>query len=125
MTVRVLIADDNDAVRSEISEIIRREGWIVCGSFSDGQSAVARAAELKPDVVILDLQMPQRDGLSAGCAIRAFLPNVPLLVYTLFASPYLETEAKRLGFRGVIQKGNTAALTSAIRSALSGAVASD
>lgn len=119
MPVRILIADDNDEVRSAISDILRREGWIVCGSFADGQTAVDRAAELKPDVVVLDLQMPARNGLSAGCAIRTFLPSVPVLIYTTFASSCLEEEAKRLGFQGVIQKGDTAALTSAIRSVLS------
>lgn len=125
MAVRVLIADDNDEVRSAVSDIIHREGWVVCGSFADGRTAVARAAELKPDVVVLDLQMPQLDGISAGCAIQTFLPNVPLLMHTAFASSYLDAEAKRLGFRGVIPKGNSAALTLAIRSALSGVSASD
>lgn len=119
MPVRVLIADDNDEVRSAISDIICREGWVVCGSFPDGRTAVDGAAKLKPDVVVLDLRMPQRDGLSAGCAIRTFLPNVPLLIYTTFASSCLEEEAKKLGFQGVVQKGDTAGLTSAIRSVLS------
>lgn len=119
MPVRILIADDNDEVRSAISDILRREGWVVCGSFADGQTAVDGAAELKPDVVVLDLQMPARNGLSAGCAIRTFLPSVPVLIYSTFASSCLEEEAKRLGFQGVIQKGDTAALTSAIRSVLS------
>ena len=118
MLVRVLIADDNDQVRSMISEIMRSEGWLVCGSFADGQTAIEKAAELKPDVVVLDFQMPRRDGISAACAIRVFLPHVPVFIFTLFANPYLDEEAKRLGLNGIIPKGNIEALTSAIRSAL-------
>lgn len=118
VAVRVLIADDNELVRFVISDIILREGWVICGSFADGDTAVAMAAELKPDIVILDFQMPLRNGISAGHAIHAFLPNVPLLLYTLFASSHLEDEAKSAGFRAVIQKGDAPGLTSAIRDAL-------
>jgi DNA-binding NarL/FixJ family response regulator len=119
VAVRVLIADDNEQVRSAISDIIRDEGLEVCGSFADGKTAVDKAAELKPDMVILDFQMPQRDGISAGRAIHAFLPNVPLLLYTMFATvPSLENEAKKLGFQAVVQKGDTAGLIAAIRGAV-------
>jgi DNA-binding NarL/FixJ family response regulator len=118
MAVRVLIADDNEQVRSAISDIIRSEGWVVCGSFGDGNTAVKMAATLKPDVVVLDFQMPRRDGISAGLAIRTFLPDVPLLLYTMFASPPLEEEAKTAGFHAVVKKNDPAALVSAIRSAV-------
>jgi DNA-binding NarL/FixJ family response regulator len=119
MAVRVLIADDNEQVRSALSDVIRGEGWAVCGSFGDGKTAAEMAAELRPDVVILDFQMPQRDGISAGRAIHTFLPDVPLLLYTMYASlPAVEDEAKKLGFRAVIQKGDAEALIAAIRSAL-------
>lgn len=116
---RFLIADDNDQIRSSISDIIHDEGGVVCGSFADGKTAVEMAAELKPDIVILDLRMPLLDGISAGRAIRAFLPNVFLVLYTMFASPYLEAEVTKLGFHAVVQKSDTQGLVAALRSAVS------
>lgn len=121
VAVRILIADDNELVRSVISDIILREGWVVCGAFADGDTAVVMAAELKPDIVVLDLRMPQLDGIGAGRAIKSFLPNVPLLLYTTFTSAQPEVEAKELGFQAVVHKGDAPALTLAIRNALSAA----
>lgn len=118
MAVRILIADDHELIRSAISQLIRGEGWEICGSVGDGEAAVAKARELKPDLLILDFEMPRLDGLSAGRDIRAFLPNVPVLLYTAFLCDYVESEARRHGFRGVVEKANSTALVAAIRSAL-------
>lgn len=117
-TVRILIADNHDLVRSAISQLIRAEGWEVCGSVSTGKDAVQKTVELKPDLLILDHRMPDGDGLSVGRDIRAFLPNVPMLLCTMFASPDLEREAQKCGFQGVVQKSDGAALIAVIRSAL-------
>lgn len=118
MTVRILIADNHDLVRSVISNLIREAGWEVCGTASDGKSAVEKALELQPDLLILDHRMPDRDGISVGHDIRALLPNIPILLCTLFASPSLESEAKDSGFQGVVQKSDGAALLAVIRSTL-------
>jgi len=119
MSARILIADDHEQIRSVLTQLIRRAGWEVCAAVADGNTAVQKAAELKPDLLVLDFIMPERDGLSAGRNIRTFLPNVPVLLYTMFSSPYVESEAYKLGFQGVVQKANGAALIAAIRRALS------
>ena len=102
------------------AQILRNTGdhWEICAEVPDGKAAVEKAGELKPDVVILDLIMPLRDGISAGRAIHELLPNVPLLLYTIMASPSLEADARRAGFQAVIHKSDAAALVAAIRNAL-------
>ena len=121
MAVRILIADDHARIRSEIKQLISNSGydWEVCCEASDGQSAIEQAAQCKPELLILDLIMPQCDGMSAGRKIREFLPNTPMLLYSLLESEYLEREAKKAGFFAMVHKANSSlALISAIRDAL-------
>jgi len=117
MAVRVLIADDSEQVRSAMSFLIRGLGWEVC-AVGDGEAAVEKAVEMKPDLLILDIAMPKRDGWSAGREIHASLPNIPILLYTLLPSAYIENQAKQMGFQGVVEKTNPTALIAAIRNAL-------
>lgn len=64
--VRILIADDNDLVRTGLRMILENhEDWAVCGEATDGRDAIEKAVELKPDVIVLDVVMPNLDGLSA------------------------------------------------------------
>jgi DNA-binding NarL/FixJ family response regulator len=120
MPVRILVADDYQGVRTAVSQLIQnsREDWKVCWEAEDGQAAIDKAVEEKPDLVILDMRMPRRDGLSAGREIRALLPAVRILIFTLIDSPYLEAEAAACGFQGVVQKSRGASLIPAIRKAL-------
>src|SRR5580693_3731994 len=98
MTARILIADDNDAARGRISEILRcHDGWEVCAEVEDGQQAVLKATELKPDLIILDLAMPVMNGLQAAGEIGKVLPSVPVVLYTLHNLPQIELEAKKFG----------------------------
>lgn len=118
MPVRILIADDSEQVRSAMSFLIRGLGFEVCGAVGDGEAVIEKAIELKPDLLILDVAMPKRDGWSAGTEIRAFLPNTPILLYTLLPSFFIEGRARELGFQGVVEKTNPTGLIAAIRSAL-------
>ena len=119
MAVRILIADDHDLVRGAVAELLQKtdENWEIF-DVADGKSAIEKAAELKPDVVILDVMMPVRDGISAGREIRSLLPTVPVVLYTSHASGTFEAEAQQAGFHAVVQKDNAAALVTAVQSAL-------
>jgi len=118
MSARILIADDSELIRSAIASLIRGLGHEVCGEVSDGAAAIQKAFELKPDLLILDVAMPRRNGWSAALELRASLPSLPILFYTLLPSEFLDAEAKRVGFLGVVQKDNANALIAAIRAAL-------
>src|SRR5690348_10052417 len=120
MSVRILIADDHDLLRGAVAELLRKTGdnWEVCGQAADGKAAIEKAAQLRPDLIVHDVLMPLRDGMSAGREIHSMLPGVPVVLYTILASPALEADARRAGFHAVVHKANAAELIAAIRSAL-------
>jgi DNA-binding NarL/FixJ family response regulator len=95
---RILIADDHPVVRGGLRVLLgTREGWEVCGEAATGLEAVEQAKLLKPDVVIIDISMPEMDGFEAIGQIRALDPKTEILALTMH-----ESEAM---FRGVMQAG--------------------
>jgi DNA-binding NarL/FixJ family response regulator len=102
--IRVLIADDHEAVRKGIRAILASANIDVCGEAANGSEAVTRAMELKPDLVILDLTMPVMGGFEAATALSRTLPKVPLLFYSIHEGAQLIKEAKRIGVRGFVNK---------------------
>src|SRR5438045_6392884 len=82
--IRVLIADDHAVVREGIRHVLSSDvGFDVVGEASDGAQAVSLATELGPDVVVLDLSMPELSGLEAAARIRASLPDVRVLILSI------------------------------------------
>jgi CheY-like chemotaxis protein len=119
-TTRILIADNHESMRSAVRSLVRMNpGWEICGEADDGREAVAKAAELKPDLVLLDFKMPGANGIQAGSEICSAMPMTPILMYTLYKTPELEVAAKLVGIRQVIAKeGGAADLLSAIETEL-------
>ncbi len=88
--LRILIADDKPNVRAGIQLLLQaRQDWTICGEATDGIEATEKAAELKPDIILLDISMPRMDGLSALPLIREASPDSQIVVLTLHE--YLET----------------------------------
>jgi len=87
--------------------------WEICGDAVTGRQTVARAAELKPDLVVLDFAMPQMDGLKTAAAIKGLLPQIPILMFTMYCSA-VTGEAERHGISRVIDKAKSGALITAI-----------
>ena len=106
MPIQILIADDNEVSRGRLSELLSdHDGWKVCAAAENGQEALAKALEIKPDLIILDLAMPVMDSLRATREILQVMPQVPILIYTLHSGTgWLEVEAKKAGARKVIAK---------------------
>ena len=111
MTAQILVVDDNEVVRGRISETLNaHDGWEVCAQVENGEQAVAKAKELNPDLIILDLAMPVMDGLRATREIVRILPSVPIVIYTMHYAEWLELEAKKAGARGLVSKSDVTKL---------------
>ena len=108
---RILIADGSEVVRKLLKLLLEsHEGWSVCGEAVNGEEAVRKARELKPDVVILDLAMEGLNGLLAAREISGILPSVPILLHTVNNIPAVVAEAKKFGIRRVVGKGQDGTL---------------
>jgi len=116
MAVRILIADDDAAIRRLLRRLIEdHEDWSVCGDAQTGQDAVGKAAELSPDVIVLDLAMPEMNGLQAARSISRSAPEVPILLLTVQQmSRELTKEAVNAGFKGAVSKSTGSEVVKAI-----------
>lgn len=104
---RILIADDNPLVRRGLRDVIESAGdWKVCGEARTGREAIDRARELKPDVLVLDLVMPEMNGLEAARELTGRLPGVRILLCTVQLSSNVVREAKKVGIPGAVSKHN-------------------
>jgi len=105
MAHRILIVDDSAAIRQCLrSSIERQEDLLVCGEAENGENAIAKVKELIPDLVVLDLQMPVMNGLDAARRIAQIAPHLPMLMFTMYSSEYLVTEARAAGIKDVFSK---------------------
>ena len=102
--VRVLLVDDHALLRAGIASVLQGHGFVVCGQAADGEQAVARFEELRPDVTLMDLQMPGLDGVAAIAKIRARHPDACILVLTTFDTDDDIERALRAGARGYLLK---------------------
>jgi DNA-binding NarL/FixJ family response regulator len=115
---RILIADDHESVLRRVRAMLESHpGWKVCGDAVDGREAVRKAVELKPDLVVLDWAMPELNGLNAADQIRRVLPDVPIVLHTLYGSQ-VSAEAKKHAICRVAEKAKSGALVIAIEECL-------
>jgi len=106
--LRILIADDHDLMLRGIRTIIEsHEGWTICGEVHNGREAIAKASELKPDIAILDISMPDVNGLVAIGKIRKASPNTEILILSVHHSEQLILEILKAGARGYIVKSDS------------------
>jgi DNA-binding NarL/FixJ family response regulator len=120
MTARILIADNDEIARARLTELIQsHDHWDVCAQAEDGQKALLKARNLKPDIIILESAMPVMDGLSTAQEIGKVLPATPIVLMNTFPTlPSLELEAKKAGIRKVVSKPGTCALFGVIEQLL-------
>ena len=105
--VRILVADDHEVVRRGLRAILEtREGWEVTGEAATGREAVEQAKQLKPDVVVLDLVMPEMNGLEATRRILKAVPTAEVLILTMHEPEHLMREVLAAGARGYLLKSD-------------------
>ncbi len=126
-TIRVLICDDHFVVRDGLrSRLERQNGFKVVGEAEDGAEAVELAHRLEPDVVLMDLSMPEMDGVEATGRIKAMLPNTKILVLTTYDDDKRILAAFAKGAAGYLLKDRSQAeLHGAVREVLEGGVPVD
>ena len=104
---RILVADDSDAVRKALHTYLTRQGFDVCGESGDGEDAIEKARELKPDLILLDLAMPKVNGIVAASVLRNLMPTVPIVLFTIYSDAVSRTfSPKGLPVDAVIPKSD-------------------
>lgn len=116
--LRILIADDHEVVRDGMRALIEHEpGWEVCGTAMTGQEAVDAAKKLKPEVVVLDITMPELDGLDVLREIKRALPDTEVVIFSAHHSEEVIEQLFDAGAKSYIQKSDASRhLVAAIRS---------
>jgi len=104
---RILLADDHAVVRGGIRILVESEwGWEVCGEAANGREAVSLAEKLQPDVVVLDIGMPELNGLDATRQIKRALPDTEILIFSSHESEQLVRDVFEAGARGYLLKND-------------------
>lgn len=105
MNVRILVADDNTRVRDGLRLILQNHAdWEVCGEAADGIEAIEKYQRLRPDILVIDVSMPQMNGLDAALEILKLFPQPLILLYTSFLTSQLIDVAHNAGIRGTVSK---------------------
>ena len=105
--LRILLADDHDIVRRGLKDLLEQHvGWQVCAEAANGREAVELALQHQPHVAVVDLSMPELNGLEATRRIRQSLPNTEVLIFTMHESEELIREVLGAGARGYLLKSD-------------------
>lgn len=113
--IRILVVDDNPSVRRYLRGALEQHvNWRVCDEARNGQDAVDRYRSVKPDVIVLDFQMPEMNGLDAARIITRLSPEIPILIVTLYLSRQLSEEARKVGARGACVKADIGSVVAAV-----------
>ncbi|HTR46278.1 MAG TPA: response regulator transcription factor [Verrucomicrobiae bacterium] len=107
MHTRFLIVDDSELVRRSLRTVLQANPeWEIVGEAGDGLAAVEMFRELRPNIVILDFQMPGINGIETARRMAEIAPAIPIVLFTQHASADLERHAQEVGIRSVVSKTN-------------------
>jgi len=113
--LRILIVDDEKAVRSALGKLLAtRKEWLVVGEAADGVEAIGLARKLQPDIVIMDITMPEMNGLEATPQIKIALPAAEILIFTQHDSTQMIQQAQNAGASGYLLKSQAHWLVRAV-----------
>jgi two-component system invasion response regulator UvrY len=113
--VRILLVDDNSAVRHYFRALLEQQSnWRVCDEARTGEEAIQRVEKNPPDMILLDFQMPDLNGLDVARQITRFFPHIPILMVTIHLSKQLAEEARRAGIRGACAKSDVGSIVQAV-----------
>jgi two-component system, NarL family, response regulator NreC len=123
MPLRILVVDDHDVVRQGVRLILNaRADWEICGEAENGTEALRKEKELRPDIIVLDVTMPGKDGLEVAAELRSRKSPSKIVVLTMHDSRELAAAVKEVGAKGYVVKSHAAQdLITAIESVSGGA----
>jgi DNA-binding NarL/FixJ family response regulator len=102
--MRVLIVDDCETTRRILRVIARSRDWTVCGEAESGRSGIREFQRVKPDVVVIDLAMPDINGIEAAKRMSVLNPKVPLILFTVLNAEGLQDAAQDAGISSIVSK---------------------
>ncbi len=116
----ILIVDDSKEIRRALARLFESmAGWVVCGEAANGREGIEKAQRLKPDVIVLDMSMPEMDGIAVAKILKAMSPTTPIVMFTNFAEDqFLKHEVLSAGINQVVSKSDSRALLNAIQEVL-------
>src|SRR6266576_1458539 len=118
---RILVIDDGDSVRDVIRIFLEHAGFEVCGEAADGVEAIEQAKKLKPDLIVLDLAMPRMNGAEAASVLSTTMPEIPVVLLTLYRNVIGTALASAVGVKAILDKTDGLdKLVACVRSLLDG-----
>jgi DNA-binding NarL/FixJ family response regulator len=102
--MRILIVDDCETTRRILRVIARSRDWTVCGEAESGRSGIREFQRVKPDVVLIDLAMPDINGIEAAKRMSVLNPSVPLILFTVLNAEGLQEAAQDAGISSIVSK---------------------
>jgi len=117
MSLRVLVVDDSETTRRILRLLLgSRQDWTVCGEADSGRSGLRKFHQLKPDVVVLDLAMPDMDGIETAKLMSSDNPKVPIVLFTILGIEGIQPLAKEAGISAIVPKTEAWSLLGSIES---------
>jgi DNA-binding NarL/FixJ family response regulator len=120
MDLRILIVDDSETTRRILRAIVRSRAWTVCGEAESGRSGIKQFQELRPDLVLIDLAMPDINGIEAAKRMSTLNPRVPLILFTILDLEGLEKAAREAGISAIVSKAQAWDLIKSIETVVNG-----
>jgi PleD family two-component response regulator len=104
LELRVLVVDDSETMRRLLRSIIDSRQWVLCGEAENGSTGVKKFQELKPDLVLIDLALPDMNGIEVAHRMSSLDRSVPLVLFTVLDVEGLESAARKAGICQVVSK---------------------
>jgi two-component system, chemotaxis family, chemotaxis protein CheY len=104
MARSVLIVDDSSVVRQALVRLFADDGFEVCGEAENGREAIEKAQGLNPGLIVMDLSMPEMNGIEAARCLRQLLPTVVIIILSDYGGMFADQEARSVGIAAIVSK---------------------
>jgi DNA-binding NarL/FixJ family response regulator len=118
LDLRILIVDDSETTRRILRAIILSREWTICGEAETGRAGIRQFQKLKPDLVLIDLAMPDINGIEAARRMSVLNPRVPLILFTILEIDGLHKAAQEAGICAIVSKAQAWDLIKSIETAV-------